>query len=441
MALAGSVLIQFKSDYGQWLAGSQKVRTDAARTNSEIVEGAKKTAAKTKSAYSQMLSDLNESFGKRSALGKTLKLAAGGGVIGGLGLVTSEFAAAGKSAREFAEQMGAGEQAGKSLGEQILLSIPLVGHLTKGAEDFASALSGAAYKAGALRAELAKIKEFKDAAAEGKKATTAVIQPLENQARLIGKKGSERIFAEGQIQYEENLRKADDLDAKFADLQHKYNSTPANSEKQLAAKNELAAQMKDIAEQSAHARDLARQIRESSQKEGYAAMQEETDRAAEDAKKKKEDAAKHTQESIKDTQQYAKSLVQQWADNVGPYVKKILGWRDEVKALAKDAQTPFDKLQSRLDEIKAHTGLFGLTDAQAKRLRDKATADFKADTKAPPIEAIERRSSFTTHNDELKNPLDKIAEDTAKEPPLLTNIYNAIGRLNLSSVVVALPGA
>jgi hypothetical protein len=132
MALVGSVLVKFKSEYAEYLAGAQKVRAGSAATTEQIANDAKKGAAKSKSAYGQMLSDLNSQFGKRSSFGKTLKLLAGGGVIGAAGMAASEFDEMTKKAEAMAVAIHQGGDEARKQAAEFLVSIPIVGKIGDG---------------------------------------------------------------------------------------------------------------------------------------------------------------------------------------------------------------------------------------------------------------------------------------------------------------------
>jgi hypothetical protein len=486
MALAGSVLVKFRADYAEWVSGTQKVRTDAKRTNEEIAEGAKKTAAKTKSSYGKMLTDLNDSFGKRSALGKTLKLFAGAGVIGGLGLAASQFDELTKKAEALTLAIHQGDGEARKQTAEFLTSLPVVGKLADGFSRIYELISGTTTYVADTKVATEATNAVTDAmtvrlkmAKENAKELSEHVQGLFDHINAIIRRGvplklfeidKETRDSLAKINEEtEKKQKGPDLEGlrkKAADLQSKIINTPPQQVLGKFWGNFLGfgtpqTNFKQIAQLQATRASVVREIKKTEADIENTAFFERMAARAKGLADKAVIYASMASDKFRDFFKELKEAQPQptlrfdlWTDGLkqagnvfdrlSTSIKSTFDhqrdWIHEAGELYRDAMTPIEKYRERVKDIQSHTGFLGLSQKDAAILKGKAFAELRAAEKAPAIEAIERRSAFTTHNDELKNPLDKIAADTAKEPPLLDKILTAVGQLNIGSVVVSLPG-
>lgn len=93
----------------------------------KIAQAAGREAAAN--TYKSYLDQLNSQFGKRSAFGKTLKLLAGGGVIGGIGLAASELDEMTRKMAEFADEIRRGSLSAGEMTEKFITAIPILGNI------------------------------------------------------------------------------------------------------------------------------------------------------------------------------------------------------------------------------------------------------------------------------------------------------------------------
>jgi hypothetical protein len=156
-----------------------------------------------------VLADLKDSFGKSSALGSILQLARGAGAIGGIGLAAKYFANIASEVRNAAE-------GGTSLGKAFVESIPLIGKLVHGAEDFRDVLSGAASRAGELKRHMEDVAALR--AAQKTAFDESTLTSIINAGQLAALKGG--VFAPNQEQLA-TLQARQQLDADNAAIAKK----------------------------------------------------------------------------------------------------------------------------------------------------------------------------------------------------------------------------
>lgn len=143
--------------------------------------------------------ELNGMAGKRSILGKSMKLLMGGGVIGALGMASGEFNALTQVAEKFAMSLNKGPEAARAATAELLLSIPVVGRLAEGFDRIGGLISGDTAYVARLTQEAENLNAVTDSWAHGLKIAqeyqAKITADITEEARireLIGKQGAEK---------------------------------------------------------------------------------------------------------------------------------------------------------------------------------------------------------------------------------------------------------
>jgi hypothetical protein len=95
------------------------------------------------------IKSLNSEFGKKSLLGQGIKLAMGGGAIGGVSLAAKEFEALTADVAKTADAYRMGELTGRDLAAEVARQIPIIGTAVKAWDNLGYAITG-------VRAEMEK---------------------------------------------------------------------------------------------------------------------------------------------------------------------------------------------------------------------------------------------------------------------------------------------
>jgi hypothetical protein len=113
------------------LYGPKQAEADiaTAKRAARAMAGASDEDDKGPGGLKGLLKDLKGDFGKTSTLGQITKLAAGGGVIMGLSMVTSEVQGMAQQAEKFATAIRSGDDGAGDMGRQLASSIPVLGHI------------------------------------------------------------------------------------------------------------------------------------------------------------------------------------------------------------------------------------------------------------------------------------------------------------------------
>ncbi len=122
--------------------------------------------------YGGVLSELQGDFGKKSLLGKTLKLIQGGGAIGALAMGSGMLNQLSKQVEEMSLAYVRGKTTAAELSGEILKSIPIVGAAGEGLARFWGLASGETFRVDHIYQEAEAI----DAVTDAMKQSNAVIQ-------------------------------------------------------------------------------------------------------------------------------------------------------------------------------------------------------------------------------------------------------------------------
>jgi DNA repair exonuclease SbcCD ATPase subunit len=104
-----------------------------------------------------ILNDLNAQFGKRSLLGKTMKLLAGGGAIAAVSMAANEFKAMSDKVLEVADSYRKGETSSMEFAAQMIRSIPILGKMTEGFDSLREAITGERFEVEKLESDTKRI--------------------------------------------------------------------------------------------------------------------------------------------------------------------------------------------------------------------------------------------------------------------------------------------
>ncbi len=92
--------------------------------------------------YKSFLSELKGEAGKGSLLGQSLKLAAGGGAIAGVGLAAREFTELTAGIANFSNKLRSGKENTAELTREFVQTIPILGKVEQGFENIGEAITG-----------------------------------------------------------------------------------------------------------------------------------------------------------------------------------------------------------------------------------------------------------------------------------------------------------
>ncbi len=135
---------------------------------------------------------LNAEFGKKSVLGQSLKLAAGGGAIGGVALAVGKFQELAGSVEDLATAFRKGDQSASEIWGGFLRGVPILGGMVKGFDSLREAVTGEA-------AAMAKDAEYVKASEDSLKRQVEIVEHGKKAAmewaEIIGK-----LREEGRVQ-------------------------------------------------------------------------------------------------------------------------------------------------------------------------------------------------------------------------------------------------
>lgn len=138
---------------------------DTVRASEDFKKAVEKNfdqAAKSgSSSFKSALAGIKGEFGKSSAFGQALKLAAGGGAIAALGLAASKFKEISTSIADMATQAQLGKQSYSDMALKIGLSLPVIGDVAQGFLSLGKAALGFDAITQAADATIKKIEEWR----------------------------------------------------------------------------------------------------------------------------------------------------------------------------------------------------------------------------------------------------------------------------------------
>ena len=112
--------------------------------------------------YGGMLKGLKGSFGEESDLGRTLKIFAGAGIVGGLAIAANQFNALAGKASDYADKLALGQTTAGDMAAELARSVPIFGPLADGATKFIGMLVGITQETARINQEAAGIKAIND---------------------------------------------------------------------------------------------------------------------------------------------------------------------------------------------------------------------------------------------------------------------------------------
>lgn len=188
----------------------------AVRLQASGMSEADATGKKAGKGYAEgFFSELNSTFGKRSVMGKALKIAAGGGAIGALGMAASEFNNLAKSVESFSVAMSQGGDEWKSALGDMLASVPILGKVGEGFYHLWNAMTGRAAVSAASADAAKTVAEIKDLwtkiSENTDRATASAAEysrEVRNHIALLGLKGIDRAM---ELSRQEEKTKVEDV--------------------------------------------------------------------------------------------------------------------------------------------------------------------------------------------------------------------------------------
>lgn len=423
MALVGSVLVRFAAQTAEWMSGTQKLRADAKATTDAIASGSERAAKRSATAFKRFSDDLKSQFGKKSPLGETLELLKGGGAVIGISLLGRALGNASSKAIELRDALADGQISARQASYDLAKTIPLIGGFIEFGGNLGKLIDEAITGRVANEKRILEFQKARLAVAERER---EVMKDLKNRLEAVAGVQRERarqreLAAAGSDFAKDRAAAAFEADNAAREIEQFYKRALAQTQ-DVRLREQLMRSRQD--EVNANSDELLRRLDEINRREA-ASMKTSTNPFTVIAA-----AAAKASESIGGV-----------VDRVRAAMEKHREWRVEAGRLFRESQTPMEEYLARVKEIEAHTGLGGLSQDRADRLKAIAALDLRNAMRPPEVPVQERRTSFAVQGDDkLITPVQQTAANTAQVPPLLAAIAIAMARIPGFTGVVSIPG-
>lgn len=398
---------------------AQKVReaVQAEATNRLKAAGLSEADAGGKGAGKKygdsFLGELNSTFGKKSTMGKLMKLAMGGGAIGALGSAANEFNELTKKAEELALAMKKPGDEWKDTASQLITSIPVVGALADGFARIWSIASGEAATVAKIKEETAEIQRINEAYETGMKVVAAAhketldIMIQERREReLLGKSAGEKEALQTSNEEEDKVRKANESRAaKLKEIRESFDKarqplTKAYADTMASLPNESGDEATKKSLELSRIRlqqDALTKRQAADEARVNAEAQQQILEATKTGWAKRWQAAKDGLEKVRDAyDESAKAEGEKAKANADSMAKaRDEATQNQIDEIAANAKKGFEEEQAALAKLKEKTA----TPMEAFTSRAQQLADWR---KADRITADEFKRGTAEAWDELK---------------------------------------